>query len=193
MSELNNLTEEKKNEPTMVEDNWEEQVRGAGITDTNEKGDIIADAILFAFGVYVFIVSIKMPTQILSGGLWYVAPGVFPALMGALLCILTAFQALSAYRKLRKKKAAGAVSKNEKKSKEYVINFLVIAILLCSYIFLLGVVPYRIITFVFLAASMLFYDTKHTWKHILIDLVVSGATTLIVAFAFESLAKIPLP
>ena len=190
MSELKNIPEEGD----AVNSDWEEMVREAGTQDSNERGDIIADGLLLFFGAYVFFKAINMPAQTLSGGLWYVAPGIFPAFLGVLLCVLSLYQGIEAMIKLRARKRSDVDVRAEKRwSRPYTIDFLVIAVLLCCYIFLLGVIPYRLVTFAFLAISMLYYDSKHTWRRIVIDLVVSLIVSLLVAYAFETMARIPLP
>ncbi len=175
-----------------VGDNWEEKVKNAGEQDVSQAGELVAAGLLFAFGVYVFITSVNMPSQTLSGGIWYVAPGVFPAFLGILMCLLSLVQGLITGRRLSRSKGR-AKQKGGVWTARRVVDLLVISILLCAYVFLLGIIYYRVLTFVFLAVSMLLYDPKHSWKHIAIDLTAALLTTLLVAYAFEGLAKIPLP
>ncbi len=175
-----------------VEDSWEEKVKNAGEQDVSELGELVAAGLLFVFGVYVFITSINMPSQTLSGDIWYVAPGVFPAFLGILMCLLSLVQGLISGRRLCRLKSQTKRQSGIWTAKR-IVNLLVISILLCAYVFLMGVIYYRILTFMFLAISMLFYDSKHSWKHIIIDLAAALVTTLLVAYAFEGLAKIPLP
>lgn len=176
-----------------VEDNWEKKVKSAGEQAVSGVGELIAAGLLFVFGLYVFVTSVNMPSQTLSGGIWYVAPGVFPAFLGVLMCLLSLIQAVIAGRCLHRMKTAGEKERSGGWTVQRVTNLLTISVLLCAYVFLLGVIYYRILTFVFLAVAMLIYDPKHDWKHIAIDLAAALVTTLLVAYAFESLAKIPLP
>ncbi len=189
------MSEEKKNDEmetvlNKTEDDWEEQVKNAGERGVNPISELAGAVLLFAVGVYVFLTSIKMPAQTLSGGVWYVAPGVFPALMGIILCILCVVQGIMSWKKYRK---ADYKKNSEEWSRNRVISMLIIAAMLCTYVFLLGTVPYRLLTFLFMGAASVYFDNKHDWKHILIDLVISAVTAFVVAYCFANFAHIPLP
>ena len=179
--------------PPEASDSWEEQVKNAGDQEVSKKGELIAAALLFLFGAYVLVASIRMPTSMLSGGTWYTAPGVFPAFMGVIMCILSVVQAAMTIHQAGGLKAVRAEKSTGEWTMRRIINLITIIALVCAYVSLLGVIYYRILTFVFLAVSMLIYDPKKTWKSIAVDLIVSAGTTLLVAYAFESLARIPLP
>ena len=109
------------------------------------------------------------------------------------MCILSVVQAAMTIRQAGGLKAVREEKSTGEWTTRRIINLITIIALVCAYVFLLGVIYYRILTFVFLAVAMLIYDPKKSWKSIAVDLIVSAGTTLLVAYAFESLARIPLP
>ena len=79
--------------------------------------------------------------------------------------------------------------KNWLKSKETKRSFIMLGFIIAYTFILLGRMPYEVSTFIFLAVFM-FYFKASDWKRILI---ISTLATGIIAYAFGTLAMIPLP
>lgn len=160
--------------------------------DSPPKSDLIAAVVLLAFGLYVLAESISMPAQTLSGGLWYVAPGVFPAFLGGVLCLLAVILGASAIRRAQGLQSLLAATRR-RPDLGWLVRFGVISVSLVTYVLLFGKVGYTLLTFLFLASMMVFYEPERNAKRIAIDLVIALAAALAVSYGFRDLAKIPLP
>ncbi len=158
------------------------------------KIDVISAALLFSFGMFVFITGLRMPVEQLTHDphKWYLGPGFFPEIIGGGLIIQALVLLFVGIRE------SGGISGQDILNalcflkSNMVARFFIALGLLALYIFLLlRFLPYTVGTFTYLTANMIIFrtDNRAIWKLLIICLICS----VVVAYGFSHFAKIPLP
>lgn len=164
---------------------------------TLRKADLITSFILFAFGLFLLVESLKMPVEELTGSLekWYTAPGVFPGFIG----IVIMFESILLFS-YGFKESNGITKADIKRALQFFktsmfIRFAIALVLLIMYIcVMLGRVQYEISTFIYLFINMMvFKSEKNSLKIFFKILLICVVTSFVVGYGFSHFARIPLP
>jgi len=181
--------EEEKLDREQTAESKDAEVR----TGSNIYGELAGAVLFFLLGLYLVIKSILMPNEELTGNkeLWYSAPGVFPAFVGAVLTILSLLLIIQCFRENKEREKIELAKIKAYIGNQHFKSLLVVLIYLFVYIFiLLGRIKFSIATFIFLSVSMITFRKEKIaiWKLILISFLTSA----IITYGFGTLAKIPL-
>ena len=137
------------------------------------KGDFIASLLLIAFGIFVVVLSTRMPMKASYGGVesyWYVAPSLFPLFTGSMTIILGGFLMAVAV------KEGGAKAFFTKRVEKLTFNVsnrtartLTVALAIGSFIYIF--VPrvdffISISTFLFFLTTVFYPENKLIWKRL---------------------------
>lgn len=158
------------------------------------KRDLVSSIVIFGIGVFSMIHGGLMPVAQLTGSpdLWYVAPGIFPVLTGAVLALLAVVLFVRAVRN------GGLLGPEDMQAIRHYFTtrefFKLAAAIgfMAIYIFvLIGRLPYYLASFVYLAGNMaVFRKTGYAWWKIPVICVIAVAA---ITYGFGTLARIPLP
>lgn len=190
------VVEETVTEDAAVKETTEDAVEEAVAPRkvSMEKKDLISSVVVFLFGLFVLIsgIDISATSQALADSAWYGTPGMFPIFIGAALMIFSAIMFGSLIKAgVRIDKDAVDKAKVYFKSQKF-IKLLVAIGFFAIYVFVLfRYVPFLISTFVYLAATMIFFRDKKVaiWK----ILIISAAFTGFLYVFFGIVAGVPLP
>jgi putative tricarboxylic transport membrane protein len=165
------------------------------------KSDIVVAPVLFVFGVFMVIESLRMPVVEVTRDpeKWYAAPGLFPGFIGIVLALQAIILFIIGLKGLKETK--GIISKADIRNardflKSSVFRRLVTAasLLFIYVVVMLGHIPYLVSTFIYLSANMLIFSSdKLEVRHVIKLLIISVISSGIVAYGFSHFALIPLP
>lgn len=158
------------------------------------KKDLVSSVVIFAIGVFSMVHGGLMPVAQITGSpdLWYVAPGVFPILVGAVLAVLAVVLFVRALLN-------GGVLNGEDMAairryfgtKEFFMLAAAIGFMAIYIFVLIGRLPYYLASFLYLAGNMAtFRKTGYAWWKIFFISIIAVAA---ITYGFGSLARIPLP
>ena len=160
------------------------------------KAEIVFGAILVLVSGFFLIESIRIIND--SDKLrttnareaFLTSPGLMPLFLTSMLIILGIVLIIGAIKEVGGlSKEDLSVFKGWLKSMETKRSFIMLALIIIYTFGFLGRMPYIVSTFIFLTAFML-YIKATDWKRVL---VISTLATGIIAYAFGTLAMIPLP
>jgi len=160
------------------------------------KAEIVFGAILVLVSSFFLIESIKIinnsdklrTTNVREAFL--TSPGLMPLFLTVMLIILGLVLIIGAIKEVGGlNKEDLAVFKNWLKSMDTKRSFIMLSFIIIYVFVFLGRLPYIVSTFIFLTVFML-YVKASDWKRVL---VISTLATVIIAYAFGTLAMIPLP
>lgn len=158
------------------------------------KKDLVSSVVIFGIGVFSMVNGGLMPVAQLTGSpdLWYVAPGVFPILTGAVLALLATILFVRAMLNggLLRREDMQAIGRYFA-TKEFMKLAAAIGFIAIYIFVLIGRLPYYLASFVYLAGSMAaFRKTGYAWWKITVICVLAVAA---ITYGFGTLARIPLP
>lgn len=173
---------------------YEENVESESIPGSTRLAslDLVSGIAVFCFGLFVFLSGIHMCFFAVTGTkVWYYSPGFFPCFVGLIL-MLTAL--VMSVKKLRigGRLSKTAFSAGEKQGRQETLRLVLAIGLFAIYVFvLIGLVPFVLATFAFLAVTMILFRTDKypIWKLMLISAAATGAVYLV----FGVIASVPLP
>ena len=160
------------------------------------KAEIAFGGILILVSAFFLIESIKIINEgdklrtTNAREAFLTSPGLMPLFLTTMLIILGIMLIIGSVKEV------GGLSKEDLlvfkswlKSMETKRSFIMFAFIIIYTFVFLGRLPYEVSTFIFLAVFMLYLKASD-WKRIL---VISTLATGIIAYAFGTLAMIPLP
>jgi len=136
------------------------------------KADLITSVLVIAFGLFVMIMAMQMPMTASYGGVqahWYVAPALFPLIIGAALILLGFILGFVALRGGGLKALLeGIEEKSKKRIDEKTIRVWVVAFALGSFIYVF--IPnidffISIATFLFFVCSVFYSESPRVFRH----------------------------
>ena len=160
------------------------------------RADFITSIVLFSFGLFIFVESVRMPMPAHARHLWFTAPGFFPGFLGIMLKVTSLMLFYKAFRVLRKNKTFLDFGSMLLVIRSKTTARLGIALaFLIIYIFvLLGAIHYIAATFIYVLANVIVFDTKQrTLRRVLLQIVIAAALAVIIAVMFRDFGRIPLP
>lgn len=159
------------------------------------RADVVTAFVLVALGAGVLAESLRMPRYENLGVNPYTVPGIVPGVLGIVLAM---FGLIMLVRALRTRGAARAAPPQSAEAHP-LRSLLVIAVTLTYGAVLIGTLPFRWATFLFVAGFILLFEAlaserKHTFARIATWAVVEGAlVALAVGFVFERIFLVRLP
>lgn len=152
--------------------------------------DFISSIVIFALSIYVLISSVNIYQS--SGKVFYVSPALVPAMLGAVLCLLSVvlfFTSIKeggvAARVTEVKTYFGGIFK-DKNTFRMLVGILLIAL----YTFvLLELLPFWLSTFLFCLLLMYFLDAGSILKIV----IISALCSALIVFLFQVCFRVPLP
>jgi len=182
------------------------------MTKTTDRN---AGVIIFLFGALVTFESWRMPRFEKIGGSLLNAPGLVPGMLGIIIAVLGAIMVMRFYaaRRLARRGAVAAPPPHAVETPEEVAAEVtagmqpasmprLLVTLALSVLFagvLVGRVPFWLAIFLFVAASIVYYEkdrlrsTAATARVVAIAAAIAGATAFAVPFVFERLFLVTLP
>lgn len=157
-------------------------MKGKGL----RQADFYFSCILVTFALLLIVESLRMPRM----GPSYVAPGLFPAVIGVILLVLSMLILLGSRSTLRMPCTRQGNSIRRWFEVPANKRLVLAGLMLIAYAsILLRFLPYHVATFIFLLLMMTVFKAGPIWKTTL----VSIAASLAIAYVFGSIFLIPLP
>ena len=160
------------------------------------KAEIAFGGILILVSAFFLVESIKIINEghklrtTNAREAFLTSPGLMPLFLTTMLIIMGIVLIIGSVKEVGGiKKEDFQTFKNWLKSMETKRSFIMFGFIIAYTFILLGRLPYEVSTFIFLTVFM-FYLKASDWKRILI---ISTLATGIIAYAFGTLAMIPLP
>ena len=154
------------------------------------------DGILIAiFGFSTMFAALSMPLALEFEGAqaFMIGPGFLPAIFGGVLGVLGLIRGVCAY----KKRSGGASIQSSVlvKNRQKIVRYLVLTVIFTVFVFSIGTLPFRVITFGYFAVFyifMYFDDIKRIGTAGKIACLSIGST-LFLAYLLPAMLQIPLP
>ena len=152
------------------------------------ESDLITSIILMAFGLFVLLAAAQMPMTAAYGGVqnhWYVAPALFPLIIGGSLILLSAGMMIIS---LRAGAAKGITSFLDDRVNMHVSEknqrVLVIALALLSFIYLY--IPFvdffiAIMTFLFFISTVFYMENERLMKRLTLYFLIECLVLIVMA------------
>ncbi|MEO8304617.1 MAG: tripartite tricarboxylate transporter TctB family protein [Betaproteobacteria bacterium] len=167
------------------------------------KVDFLFSLALIAFGIVVVVAASRMPwtsTQTGISAAWHLSPGLFPALLGALLIVfslsvLATAVAAGGHRDIVTF-VRGALARIPRNRSLH--RVLLIIVLIGGYVFgLVGHVNYYVASSIYLFMFMLLFHKaprgRSTTRNALMLLAIAIAVPLAIGYLFSTYLNVPLP
>jgi len=144
-----------------------------------------------AFGLAIFVESLRMERFTSMGGTLYTMPGLVPGMFGVLLIVLGGALAWRSWRRLQSHRSAGA-------DIDPLLNRRVVTMLVVTLTYaigLIGRVPFWLATSVFIAVfTYLFTPAEASRARRVLAALASGVlTTVVIVLVFEQIFLVRLP
>jgi len=163
------------------------------------KADFYFSIVLITFGIAVVALALQMPTDFGRGSNFHSAPGVVPILLGSIITILSFIMLI---RSIVRTKGQLGISTSSFKAfiKDNTVHriFSTIAFGLLYY-FLLGKLPFVVLTSLFIFAFIIFYELdlkvhiKSQIKVLVKAAIVAVISSVAITTLFEQLFFVRLP
>jgi putative tricarboxylic transport membrane protein len=159
------------------------------------RADLITSLVLIALGAGVLAESLRMPRYQELGVNPYTVPGIVPGVLGIVIAI---FGVIMLVRSLRTRGAAQAAPPRRAEAHP-LRSLLAIAVTLTYGAVLIGWLPFRWATFLFVAGFVLLFESiaperQRSFARIAAWAIVEGAlVALAVGFVFERIFLVRLP
>lgn len=150
--------------------------------------DVVVGAVLLLIGILMVVYAQQMPLM----GPKYVAPGMFPTVIGMILLLLSALLLVPSIKNVHtlvisktKRESVLEIWKRDTDFKKLLFLVTVLVVYLISFSY----VSYFIASLLFIGLLMFAFKASTVIKTIIIALVTTGAIT----YLFGTLFRIPLP
>ncbi len=164
------------------------------------RADFLTSILLFIFGIAVLIASIKMPRFEAQGANPYSVPGIVPGFLGVAIAFLSLILFIrSVIQKGYKVGLTKEVVKDFCKSDSTRRFFLSLALCVIYGVFVLGRIPYHIVTALFILIFIIAFEFQlkeslHSRRRTIISSVVEAVLVSAgVTFLFRYLFLVKLP
>ncbi|PVE23000.1 hypothetical protein DC522_18055 [Microvirga sp. KLBC 81] len=167
------------------------------------RADVVASCTMMGLGIAVIYSGSQMPwTSTLTGGAaqWYLSPGLFPTVVGALLILFSARVLLTAIKEGGLQGIGEGVSNWLRRfpRNRPIHRAIIITLLMAAYIFLgLGKINFVVASSIFLFVSIAIFwwkDAQHHWvRTIGVTLAVSIGVPFVVSYLFSTFLFVPMP
>jgi putative tricarboxylic transport membrane protein len=147
------------------------------------KGNFIVTAILEGMGIFVIVYSYKLGLQTVN----HPGPGLFPFLLGILLCLVALPALVRSIRDFTKGNHANKAHESEFSSNLWKLGFAVACLL--EFFFFLEILGFFIATFLFLFGLFLIGSPRR-W---LFCSLLSVVTVIFTYLVFNTLLQVALP
>ena len=163
------------------------------------KADFYFSIILISFGIAIIVMAMQMPTDFGRGSNLHSAPGVVPVLLGSIITILAFIMLI---RSIVRTKGQVGISTSSFKAfiKDTTVHRIFSTITLCLlYFFLLGNIPFMILTFLFIFGFIIFYELdrkahiKPQIKIFVVAAIVAVYSSVAITLLFEQMFFVRLP
>lgn len=167
------------------------------------KIDFLFSLVLIAFGIVVIVAAAGMPWTSTQRGVssgWYLSPGLFPALLGALLILFSLHVLWRAIAEGGHRGIVGfvadALAAAPRSGKVHKV--LLVILMIGAYVFvLLKNVNYFVASSAYLFVFMLLFHRRRegisTARHALVLLAVAVGVPLAIGYIFSNYLNVPLP
>jgi putative tricarboxylic transport membrane protein len=163
------------------------------------KADFYTSIIMMAFGIAVVVMALQMPTDFGRGSDLHSAPGVVPVLLGAIIAVLSFIMLI---RSIVRTKGQVGISTTSFRAfiKDNTTFRIFSTITLCLlYFFLLGNLPFMLLTFLFIFVFIIFFELdlkvhiKSQIKIFVKAAIVAVCSSVAITMLFEQMFFVRLP
>lgn len=163
------------------------------------KADFVTSVVLLAFSIAVIVLSAQMPTVADAHQSKFSAPGLVPAFIGAMLCVLSLSLLLRSIKRQGMKNLVPPGAVKALVSQETTSRILKTLVICVVYIFFLGKIWFPVPTFLFIFAFIFFfeYDFKAPFagqrKKLVSAVIIALVSTVLITLVFQKLFLVNLP
>jgi len=163
------------------------------------KADFYTAIILMAFGITATVMALRMPTDFGRGSDLHSAPGVVPVLLGSIITILSLIMLLRSIVRAKGQVGISSASFGAFIKDTTTIRIASTITLCLLYFFLLGNLPFMLLTFLFVFAFIIFFEIDRTVsiksqiKIFVKAAIVGVCSSVAITMLFEQVFFVRLP